>query len=315
MLIQKCSAFLLLATLLPVASAQFTQQSASDSKVVAVVDGQEITIGEIRQLIIFQPPQFAQQLQVEPKAALADYFIARYLGQLGEERQLDQRSPVKEQLEALRLTVLAGALINDERDGYRVSEEMQQQYYDAHQQDFVEAEVSAIFLRYKASVATTGTSADALQQAAQAVLSGAQTQRSEQETLELARDIVTQLRDGADFAELAGQYSDDAMSRTNGGSFGAVSQSSTQYPSPFRQAVLALEPGQVSDPIRLPTGFYIAKVTGKTARALRDVRESIIQTIRQEHLVQFLDELRDRFQVEVRDQSFFAQPGQALQGQ
>lgn len=132
--------------------------------------------------------------------------------------------------------------------------------------------------------------------------------------MKLAREIVEQLRGGADFGELAAKYSDDQMSKQNGGEFGQkVSAASSGLPKEFKSAVLKLGQGEISDPIRLSTGFYIVQVVNLDSKELRDVRVEIAQAIRQEHLVQYLDELRQRFETQVEDQATFMNPAQAVQ--
>ncbi len=316
MLIKKCSLLMLFIAVASLGWAQFnpSREASDDSKVIATVDGRDVTLGEWKKVLASAPPQLLQQWQTAPKAAISDWYISQYLGKRGEEEKLDQMSPLKEQLEAERMAALAGAMINYEQNAYPVSNEMIQEYYDAHKADYTEAEIKAIFLRFQPEVAKTGTSAEDLQEQALRAFGRAQTGRSEADALELARDIVNQLRGGADFAELAAMYSDDQMSKEKGGEFGQkVSVVSSGLPKEFKNAVLSLEQGEISDPIRLSTGFYVVQVINLDSKALRDVRPEIAQAIRQEHLVQYLDELRQRFETNIKDQSTFMNPVQAIQ--
>ncbi|MEX0820826.1 MAG: peptidylprolyl isomerase [Rhodothermales bacterium] len=83
------------------------------------------------------------------------------------------------------------------------------------------------------------------------------------QALELLRDIRTQLADGADFAELARQHSQDEQSRPRGGDLGTLEYTS-QVPESFRDAAFALENvGDISDVVETPFGFHVIKLTGR----------------------------------------------------
>ena len=60
---------------------------------------------------------------------------------------------------------------------------------------------------------------------------------------------------GADFAALARENSDDIGSKSAGGDLGPVDKGI--FGDAFDQAFFALQPGQVSDPVRLPDGWHV----------------------------------------------------------
>ncbi len=70
-----------------------------------------------------------------------------------------------------------------------------------------------------------------------------------------AEDIVAMLEDGADFAGLAGEYSQDPGSRARGGDLGCVDLGSL-VPE-FEYAALALSPGEISPPIKTRFGWHV----------------------------------------------------------
>ncbi|MBP8098726.1 MAG: SurA N-terminal domain-containing protein, partial [Arenimonas sp.] len=71
-----------------------------------------------------------------------------------------------------------------------------------------------------------------------------------------ARDIAAKARlPGADFAALAAANSDDVGSKDSGGDLGPVEKG--VFGDAFDKAFLALQPGQVSDPVRLPDGWHV----------------------------------------------------------
>lgn len=98
--------------------------------------------------------------------------------------------------------------------------------------------------------------------------------------------LAQKLSAGADFAQLAMDYSEDATSST-GGDLGYNPQSSFNRSDPLlKRTVLAMKPGEVSHPIQLRDGRYvILKLIGKETAGQRElsdaqVREGIRQMLR-----------------------------------
>lgn len=73
-----------------------------------------------------------------------------------------------------------------------------------------------------------------------------------------AQDIQKQLQQGKDFAALAKQYSTDAATKNRGGDLGWVPKGIGD--PAFDKVAFSLKPGQVSDPVQLPTGWAIIQV-------------------------------------------------------
>ena len=77
------------------------------------------------------------------------------------------------------------------------------------------------------------------------------------ETEARARQVYTELQDGADFGEMAVRYSDH-QSSLEGGTLGWMVGS--QIPTIYADVVITLEPGGVSEPFRSTSSFHIVKV-------------------------------------------------------
>lgn len=117
-------------------------------------------------------------------------------------------------------------------------------------------------------------------------------------------DLKERIENGGDFAELARQYSEDDGSAAKGGELGWVNPGDT-VPE-FEKAMAALQPGQVSDPVRTPFGWHLIQVTGRRDQDMSKeaVRLKARQEIRarksDEAFQDWLRELRDRAYVEYR---------------
>ena len=100
------------------------------------------------------------------------------------------------------------------------------------------------------------------------------------ETEDEARDLVTQLADGADFAELAKEKS-TGPSGPGGGSLGWFGKGA-MVPA-FEDALVALEDGAVSEPVQTQFGWHVIKRMEsrlKEAPALDAVRDDIERELR-----------------------------------
>lgn len=94
-----------------------------------------------------------------------------------------------------------------------------------------------------------------------------------------ARELVTQLRGGADFAALAREHSADPGSAANGGDLGFFGRGAMV--GEFEEAAFTQPVGQVGDPVRTQFGYHIIRVEEKRA-AGRQPFEDVSDTIRQE---------------------------------
>jgi peptidyl-prolyl cis-trans isomerase SurA len=108
-----------------------------------------------------------------------------------------------------------------------------------------------------------------------------------------AQDILTRLRGGADFGQMAAAES-DGQQALEGGDLGW--RKSSQLPSFFTDIVVELKPGDISDPIRSPSGFHIIKVLDTRGG---DQRHLIKQT-RARHILLRPDALVTEQQVQTR---------------
>ncbi|GAB4318269.1 MAG: hypothetical protein Kow0059_11650 [Candidatus Sumerlaeia bacterium] len=75
-----------------------------------------------------------------------------------------------------------------------------------------------------------------------------------------AQEALRRLREGADFAAVAAEFSDDPSAQ-NGGDYGWIKAGAAD--PLVEKAVFSLQPGQISDIVESPYGFHIFKVEEK----------------------------------------------------
>jgi peptidyl-prolyl cis-trans isomerase SurA len=93
-----------------------------------------------------------------------------------------------------------------------------------------------------------------------------------------AAALEQQLSTGADFAQVAMDYSEDPASSGSGGDLGYVPESSLSQSDPaLKKAVLSLKPGQISGVIVLRDSYRILKLVAKEAPGQRELSDPAVQ--------------------------------------
>ncbi|MBU2887584.1 peptidylprolyl isomerase [Gilvimarinus agarilyticus] len=85
-------------------------------------------------------------------------------------------------------------------------------------------------------------------------------ERTEDEALALAQEVYAKAQqEGADFTELAKQYSEGERVDSNGGELGTFS--ADRMVPPFSKAAFALQnPGDISEPVKTQFGYHVIKL-------------------------------------------------------
>lgn len=118
--------------------------------------------------------------------------------------------------------------------------------------------------------------------------------RSDEEALALAQELVSQLRNGADFAALAKEYSDDFSSRDSGGDLGWFGRG--RMVPEFEEAAFSLDVGEISDPVKTVYGYHIIQVLEKDPA--RPVDSFTLEQRRSEAYQKLIDEQRATLPIE-----------------
>ncbi len=103
---------------------------------------------------------------------------------------------------------------------------------------------------------------------------------NEAEAQRKAKMLQDKLNSGADFAQLAMDYSEDPNTAVAGGDLGYIPESSLNAPQTdplLKKVVLSLKPGQVSPPIQLKDSIRILKLVAREAAGQRGVNDPQVQ--------------------------------------
>jgi len=116
-----------------------------------------------------------------------------------------------------------------------------------------------------------------------------------------AQDLLTRIRRGAKFEDMARQFSEDEANKAKGGDLDWIVPGQT-VPE-FEQAAFSLPIGQVSDLVKTSYGFHIVKVAERQparTQSFEEVRASILPIVTQEKAESEVNAVGDRLTAATR---------------
>ncbi|MDX1784866.1 MAG: peptidylprolyl isomerase [Roseovarius sp.] len=242
---------------LPAWADQDTEGAPTAETVVATVNGTDITLGHMIVLRAGLPEQFAQ--------LPAEVLYRGILDQLVQQTLLQQKMTAE--------VSLAGRLaLENEGRAIAASEEIARITGNALSDAAIKDAFEAKYLN--APEETEYKAAHILV-----------------ETEEEAATLVAQLKDGADFAELAKEHS-TGPSGPSGGELGWFSAG--MMVEPFQDAVEALEAGGISDPVQTQFGWHVIRLNEtriKDRPDLEEVRPELEEELQQAAMTAHLEQL------------------------
>lgn len=112
------------------------------------------------------------------------------------------------------------------------------------------------------------------------------------ETEAEAEEVAELLDEGEDFVELAREYSTDQSNKDDGGYLGFFGRG--RMVEPFEEAAFSLSPGEYSDPVETEFGFHIIEVLDRKDQEevqYEDVSEQVMEALADEQVSIVINEL------------------------
>jgi len=228
-------------------------------------------MGDVRKYIAALPPESQPMALRDPKAWIEGWSRMVKMARMAETEKLDERSPVKEQLEFQRLYLLANAEMSDKLTTTSVEGPQIASQYDATKDKYKQVKVNAIYIAFGEKGVT------------------------EAQAKAKAEKLLAQIRQGADFAKLARANSDDETSKAKDGYFATLTPADN-IPDALRAAVFQLKQGETSAPIRQPNGFYLLRAEQVGYRPLSQVRDQIFTELKNQKFQEWLNDMAKQAQ-------------------
>lgn len=231
--------------------AQDTTEAPDISTVVATVNGEEITLGEIILMRANLPEQYQEIPPSQLLPALVDQAVTqRLLAEQGREAGYGESDLARLRADLDRRNFLAESVMRDVIREATTEEKLRERYEQIveEMEPAEEARASHILVEEKAR----------------------------------AEELMAELEDGAEFAELASEHSTGPTGE-QGGDLGWFEKG--QMVEPFAEAVFGAETGALVGPVETQFGWHVIKVTGKRDKpepTFEEMREELSQQVSQE---------------------------------
>ena len=243
------------------------QDQGADT-VVATVDGLEITLGQVIVMGQNLPVEATGDMTAQARWDLLLDQLVRQAAVAGAANE-DDDAALRAQIELQRRNLLANAMI----DSIAQADPDPAQIQAAYDRLFVDTDPVTEFSAAHILVPTE----------------------------EQAQTIRSELDEGADFGAMAQQHSTD-NSGLNDGDLGWFTPD--QMVEPFGDAVQALEPGELSQPVQTQFGWHLIRLNDtrlREAPALDDIRDQLDQIVRRDNVEALIEGLVDDAAIEKND--------------
>ena len=245
-----------------------------ENKVLAVVDGREITQSDIFHLLQSIGQNAAAFQGEEGQKQLLDELVMQellYSDALSQGYEED--AEFKAALEDMKKSLLKQFAMKKLLDHVTADEAEIKEYYDNHSSLFTSSEKAT----------------------ANHILV---------DTLEEATRIANEIKEGLDFKEAAKKYS-NCPSSSQGGALGSFGRG--QMVPEFEKAAFSMEPGTISEPVQTQFGYHLIQLESLTPAGTMpyeavkaQVKEQLLLAKRQALYLEKREELGKRYTVEIK---------------
>ncbi|MCR3761746.1 peptidylprolyl isomerase [Clostridium felsineum] len=246
-----------------------------ENKVLAVVNGQEITENDLNATInTFPEDRKRQFLNPEGRKRLLDEIVSfELVYNDAKDSGIEDEEAVKIQIENAKKQILTHASLDNVFKDIVVADSEVEKYYEANKEMFKDPEKVA----------------------AKHILV-----QTEEEALKIREEI----KEGKTFEEAAVEYS-SCPSKERGGDLGAFTKG--QMVPEFEQAAFSQEIGEVGAPVKTQFGYHLIKVEGKIEPTQRDfvsvkdaIKNRLIQERQSMKYSWYIDQLKNKYKVEIK---------------
>lgn len=269
------------------AAAPAAAEETPAGHVILRVNGEPVTEEEFSASFQLLPQEMQQQLNSGPgKQAFAEQMVrVKLLEQEARRLKLQQDPNVAGQLAAQRTEILASAAAQKIVD--KAPPAAVQKFYNENKERMQTVNLSHIVVAYQGGMIPPRGGGQPLDQRA---------------AMNKALQIYQQLKEGANFEELAKKVSDDTTSAERGGLLGPVAPGT--LPQELDARVMSLKPGEISTAIPSRYGIHIFKAGARQTQPLAEVQDRIAQRVKQEETMRRVEEMRKTAKVDFDPQFF-----------
>jgi peptidyl-prolyl cis-trans isomerase C len=248
--------------------------------VVARVNGAEIRQSDVDAV----EEELGSNLPAASPEARRDYVVGLIadtllVAQAAEKRGTGDTAAFKRRIAFARNRLLSEILLDEEAKAATTDEALRKVYAEASKQMAEEMEVRARHILFR--------------------VEDDKDEKASAEAETKVKAVIARLKKGEDFAKLATELTEDPSGKENGGDLGYFTRE--QMVPEFSTAAFALEPGQISDPVKSAFGWHVLKVEDKRSRAAPEfdkVKDQIVTFVVRRAQGELIAKLRSEGKIE-----------------
>jgi len=253
-----------------------------DSKIVAEIDGEKITLSEFNRELDKIPMEVKMFVatQMGKRNYLERLIMKRLLIKEAKKENIEKEKEFQERLSEIKDQLLIEMLLKKKLvQDVKIDEGEIKKYYEAHKEEFKKPEeINTRHILLK--------------------------------TEEEAKQVQERLTKGEDFIELAKRYSIDPSAKTTGGEIGFHPRGSL-VPEYEEEAFKLKRVGQVSGIVKTRFGYHIIRLEGvkppsyATYEEVKElIRQKLIQEKQGQLLENYINELKKNAKIKVNEEIF-----------
>ncbi|MCW5980451.1 MAG: peptidylprolyl isomerase [Bryobacteraceae bacterium] len=266
--------------------------TGDETQVVTVVDGDQLTGAGLKRLLAGAPPNVRANFRNSPQKFLEQYALMARLVKDAESQKLGQKSPYREQLEWVESELLMQAKLNSYSDSINIGPKEEKEYYESHRDHYTEAKVKVLYISFAEDPSQFNAPEG------RKIL-------NEKQARDKIEGLRKQIQEGADFVKLVKEHSEDATSAAKDGDLGVVRRSD-KLPEHIQKAIFALKPGEISEPVKQPNGFYLFKLDQIGTKTVEEVRQDLLRDAKNAKFQEWFDSIRKSATVTFEHEAYFA---------
>jgi peptidyl-prolyl cis-trans isomerase C len=244
----------------------------SNSKVLATVNGKEITQDVVMKFLNDLGPQTAMQFQSPEgiKKVVEELINQEMLYLDAKENNLEEDQDFKDQLEKFKEGLIKQYAVSKILSNVQVSEDEMKEYFEKNKENFKNEE----------SITSSHILVD---------------------SEEKANEIIKEIKEGMTFEEAAKAHS-TCPSKDQGGNLGESTRG--KMVPEFEDAAFAMQIGNVSEPVKTQFGYHVIKLYDKkeasnsTYEEVQDqIRAQVLGQKQQQAYIEKTDTLKEKYEV------------------
>jgi peptidyl-prolyl cis-trans isomerase C len=263
--------------------------------VVARIDGKPITAAELMMFLQANPPEAQKNFMQNGQAFIERLALVRKLADMAVKDHLDQQGEVKQAIELFRMNTLANAEVSAAQDAIPIAAADQKKFYDEHHDRYTQAKVKILYVSFRSGAAPPADPK-------------AKKYLTEEQAKAKIEKLLAEIRGGADFVKQVKENSEDADSVAHNGDFETPIHRTDKWPDEIKNVIFALKPGQVSDPLRTSSGYYLFRLEELGLQPYEQVSSDIFMEIRQKRFNAWLEKTRKSLDIKIENPDFFKPP-------